>query len=950
MSSAKNHLFEKGKMRGKRSNQTRFQSARYATAELIERRLLMSTYMVNTLSDAVNPGPGLLTLRQAVADASAHSGADTITFSPKVFAPGSLHTITLTQGQIVFTDTSGATTLDGPGPTVLEVNADQHSRVFKVADGVTASMSGLTITGGSFTAPTGALAAGGGVLNNGKLALTNVSVTNSEALGAAGPDFHENDIGDAEGGGVYSNGTLSIADSTVSGNTTTGGNIETYNNGDFDGYAEGGGIYSSGSFSVSGSVISNNAVTGTGAGGNAEGGGIYSSGTLSLNSTTLAGNQASVGPNDGSILGGAICAAGPATINGSTFTSNTALGYPSINYVTDSDGPAWGGAVFSTDGLMVSSSTFTGNQAVGGGGSNFNNDAGGNGYGGAIAATGSLTITGSTLSTNLAKGGPGQPSGGGVEAAGFGGAVYATAALSITSSSISGYTAQAGALGGQTYGDPGGLGEGGGIFASGISTVSDTTVSGNDALGGPGDYNDTPDDVHGGDGAGGGIYSGDSLMVIDSTLAANQAVGGVGGIGYNGYAGNGGSGVGGAIDSIGTLDVVSSTITGNAAAGGNGGKSYSYNGGNGGIATGGGIYAVSAITISDSTIVQNTATGGMSGTVLQQGVNNGTGLPGTSSGGGIQSGNHTMVDNTILSANNAISGADVYSGLSSSSSHNLIGYGGGLTNGVNGNKIGIHNPELMPLGWYGGPTETMLPLANSPVIDAGSIGVIPPGVTTDQRGDPRTIGKSVDIGSVEFGNVTITGTVFNDESASGKQTSSDPGIAGFTVYLDLNHDGKFDAGDDSTLTNSIGKYTFDGLFAGSYTVGIISQTDYRPSTAATAIITASSGATAIVPAFGETQDALISGTVINSTTGKPLNGWRVYIDLNDDGKWESTEPSVVTTSNGTWSFNIADPGTYEIRIVPMNGYKTTAPTGGFFSFSVGKASARIGSVFAEQNS
>ena len=45
---------------------------RQVLAEAIEGRLLLSTYTVNTLSDSASPGAGLLTLRQAVADANAN--------------------------------------------------------------------------------------------------------------------------------------------------------------------------------------------------------------------------------------------------------------------------------------------------------------------------------------------------------------------------------------------------------------------------------------------------------------------------------------------------------------------------------------------------------------------------------------------------------------------------------------------------------------------------------------------------------------------------------------------------------------------------------------------------------------------------------------------------------------------------------------------------------------
>ncbi len=48
--------------------------------EAMEPRRLMSTYTVTTLADAA--AAGQLTFRQAVADANAHAGADTVTVPP----------------------------------------------------------------------------------------------------------------------------------------------------------------------------------------------------------------------------------------------------------------------------------------------------------------------------------------------------------------------------------------------------------------------------------------------------------------------------------------------------------------------------------------------------------------------------------------------------------------------------------------------------------------------------------------------------------------------------------------------------------------------------------------------------------------------------------------------------------------------------------------------------
>jgi hypothetical protein len=62
--------------------------------------------------------------------------------------------------------------------------------------------------------------------------------------------------------------------------------------------------------------------------------------------------------------------------------------------------------------------------------------------------------------------------------------------------------------------------------------------------------------------------------------------------------------------------------------------------------------------------------------------------------------------------------------------------------------------RLAPLGNYGGPTQTMMPLPGSPAIDQGS--PVNPAFTTDQRGFPRLLGLRPDIGAVEGPVIIVT--------------------------------------------------------------------------------------------------------------------------------------------------------------------------------------------------
>ena len=72
---------------------------------------------------------------------------------------------------------------------------------------------------------------------------------------------------------------------------------------------------------------------------------------------------------------------------------------------------------------------------------------------------------------------------------------------------------------------------------------------------------------------------------------------------------------------------------------------------------------------------------------------------------------------------------------------------------------------LAPLGNYGGPTQTMALLPGSPAIDAGNNALIPAGVTTDQRGLPRIVDGTVDIGAFESSGFTIAVTSGSGQTA-----------------------------------------------------------------------------------------------------------------------------------------------------------------------------------------
>jgi VCBS repeat-containing protein len=65
---------------------------------------------------------------------------------------------------------------------------------------------------------------------------------------------------------------------------------------------------------------------------------------------------------------------------------------------------------------------------------------------------------------------------------------------------------------------------------------------------------------------------------------------------------------------------------------------------------------------------------------------------------------------------------------------------------------------------------------------------------------------------------TISGTVWDDLTASGTRVLADPGLGGRTVFVDLNHNGTLDAGEPSAITAADGTYTITAVPPGTYSV------------------------------------------------------------------------------------------------------------------------------------
>jgi CSLREA domain-containing protein/uncharacterized repeat protein (TIGR01451 family) len=151
-----------------------------------------------------NADSGAGSLRQAITDAC---GGSTITFDmSQVVSP-----ITLTSGELLIDKNL---TITGPGANVLAVQRSSGApnfRIFEIQSGFTATISGLTISGGKLSPGF----SGGGIFNGGTLTLTNSTVSGNSSGNAAA------------GGGIFNNGggILIMTNSTVSGNSGSGSGL-----------------------------------------------------------------------------------------------------------------------------------------------------------------------------------------------------------------------------------------------------------------------------------------------------------------------------------------------------------------------------------------------------------------------------------------------------------------------------------------------------------------------------------------------------------------------------------------------------------------------------------------------------------------------------------------------------------------------------------------------------
>ncbi len=321
-------------------------------------------YLVTLTSDtgAGSDGAGDLLYVITQANANTNPLGSLIEFDPTVFSAAKPQTIKLSS-TLELKESDGPEMIDGPGASIVTISGNNAVGVFDVAQGVTATLSGLTISGGMNSQ------AGGAIYNDGTLTVTSSTFTNnsSGADGGAIADPGTLTLTDCTvmnnsapfGGGIDNEGVLTVIGSAIEGNTANksggfGGGIDnddggmatlTSTNVEMNSAVfNGGGVFNAGSsaLAINNSTFSANTAT--------SGAGIYSeSSTLTVTESTLSGNDA-IGTTSHAGGGGVYNSGGTASITGSTLSGNLAA--------------QAGGGIFANSGaLTILDSTLSGNSA-----------------------------------------------------------------------------------------------------------------------------------------------------------------------------------------------------------------------------------------------------------------------------------------------------------------------------------------------------------------------------------------------------------------------------------------------------------------------------------------------------------------------------------------------------------------------------------------------------------
>ncbi|MFC2042202.1 hypothetical protein ACFLTV_01690 [Chloroflexota bacterium] len=102
--------------------------------------------------------------------------------------------------------------------------------------------------------------------------------------------------------------------------------------------------------------------------------------------------------------------------------------------------------------------------------------------------------------------------------------------------------------------------------------------------------------------------------------------------------------------------------------------------------------------------------------------------------------------------------------------------------------------------------------------------------TVDAGLEPATETRRYEIVPKPFRTTSMSGTKFKDLDADGVgREDGEPGLGGWTIFVDYDDDGNLDAGEPSDITDADGKYTLYGIASGTWKVKEVMQAGWTNS-------------------------------------------------------------------------------------------------------------------------
>lgn len=193
---------------------------------------------------------------------------------------------------------------------------------------------------------------------------------------------------------------------------------------------------------------------------------------------------------------------------------------------------------------------------------------------------------------------------------------------------------------------------------------------------------------------------------------------------------------------------------------------------------------------------------------------------------------------------------------------------------------------------------------------------------------------------------SIAGLKWQDFNANGLRDEGEPGLSDWTINLD-------GVSSASAQTDEQGNYEFLDLVPGQYNVCEALEDGWVQSAPEEGFdcggafgysVELAAGETVVERDFGNYQNAGLEGYKFDDVNGNGvwdddeigLEGWQIYLDLNENGSFDEGEPFTETDGDGFYSFTDLNPGAYQVgEVMPEEGvWVQTLPGGGFYSLTL----------------